>query len=936
MSTRVLTAVRSSGPGRRSRFVTAESCELILLCSMNGPEIDPSTQYCEYSMTAAVPTTTRQVTTEPFISSEELAALSSRDSDPAKILEELVRLIQSRLDVDVCSVYLLEPDRATLVLGATVGLNGDGVGTVRMSVREGLVGIAAEEIKPFSVLEASTHPRYKYFAQLAEEDFHSFLGVPIIDRGLLQGVLTVQTRESRAFSDSHTQQLVRVVEQLAPAISEARTLEQFIAPLQQRLWALARNLWWCWDTETVGLFRDIDPVRWRELSHNPLALLSELPLEKLEERVNQLVLQSRIGHAYRRMQEYLDSDLTWGGASAGPLRARPVAYFSAEFGLHESIPIYSGGLGVLAGDHLKSASDLDVPLVAVGLYYDQGYFRQRLDADGMQQEEYIRVDREKLPLLPAVEPDGKPIRISVETRNGVIHARVWRLAVGRRTLLLLDSDVEGNAPEDRQLTSRLYGGDGRVRIRQEALLGIGGLRALRAMGIDPGVIHLNEGHSAFAVLEEIRRRMEFESIDFDEASLRVSDSTVFTTHTPVPAGHDRFDAGLIDEHLGPIGDAIGLDLNALMALGRVTADDPHEQFCMTVLALKYSRQANAVSSLHGDVSRTMWHSLWPERTLAQVPIGHVTNGVHVRTWLAPQMHQLYDRCLGPDWREELRRPETWEDTTRISDAELWETHVMLKARLLDFVRRRATAEAELRGEDPSVCAVMKRALSPDALTIGFARRFATYKRAGLIFEDEDRLFRLVNDPKRPIQFVLAGKAHPKDVPGKELIQKVFRLSRDPRFLGKIVMVEDYDINVGRHFVQGVDVWLNNPRRPLEASGTSGQKVVLNGGLNLSILDGWWAEAYDGGNGFAVGTTATHSDTAVQDQRDRQSLHDVLEQQVISMFYDRDDDGIPNEWIKLMKRGIRNLGWRFSADRMVADYFRHLYLGRVGGVSARFG
>ncbi len=374
---------------------------------------------------------------------------------------------------------------------------------------------------------------------------------------------------------------------------------------------------------------------------------------------------------------------------------------------------------------------------------------------------------------------------------------------------------------------------------------------------------------------------------------------------------------------------------AVMALGRVDADDPGEKFCMTVLALKHSRQANAVSSMHGDVSRRMWHPLWPERPLSKVPIGHVTNGVHVPTWLAPQMHQLYDRYLGPEWRNGLGVPETWNDTKRISDAELWETHMTLKTRLLDFVRRRAAAEAELRGEEASICTQLQRALSPDALTIGFARRFATYKRAGLVFEDENRLLELVNDPKRPIQFVLAGKAHPKDLPGKEVIQKIHRLSRDPRFLGKIVMIENYDINVGRHLVQGVDVWLNNPRRPLEASGTSGQKVVLNGGLNLSILDGWWAEAYDGNNGFAIGATETHSAFDVQDDRDRQSLHDVLEHQVIPLFYDRDQDGNPTQWIKLMKRAIRTLGWRFSADRMVRDYFRYLYLSRVGGVSAEF-
>jgi starch phosphorylase len=870
---------------------------------------------------------------QPALAAADIAELMSHEGDPAKVLTELVQLIQTRLSVDASSVYLLEPDRATLVLAATVGLSHNGVGKVRMNVREGLVGIAAEELQPFAMHEAASHPRYKYFAELAEEEFHSFLAVPVIDRGLLQGVLTIQTREPRNFSATERQALVTAAEQLAPTISEARDLDQFIAPLQQRLWALARNLWWCWDTDTLSLFRDIDPVRWRELSHNPIALLSELPLERLEERVNQLVLHSRISHAYRRMQEYLDNELTWGVANVGPLRARPVVYFSAEFGLHESIPVYSGGLGVLAGDHLKSASDLDIPLLAVGLYYDQGYFRQRLDADGRQQEDYQKVDREKLPLLPAVGSDGNPVRITVETRRGEIHAQVWQVAVGRCTLLLLDSDVEGNAPEDRALTSRLYGGDSRVRIRHELLLGVGGLRALRAMGIDPGVIHMNEGHSAFAVIEEIRRRMEFEAIDFEEAALRVSKSTVFTTHTPVPAGHDRFNVELIDEHLGPIGDAIGLDADGLMALGRVDPDDPGEEFCMTVLALKHAHQANAVSALHGDVSRSMWQSLWPDRPLSKVPIGHITNGVHVPTWLAPQMHQLYDRYLGPEWRAALGCPETWYDTKRISDAELWETHVTLKTRLLDFVRRRAAAEAEIRGEGEAVCAQLKRALSPDALTIGFARRFATYKRAGLVFEDEDRLFQLVNDPKRPIQFVLAGKAHPKDAPGKDVIQKIHRLSRDPRFLGKIVMIENYDINVGRHLVQGVDVWLNNPRRPLEASGTSGQKVVLNGGLNLSILDGWWAEAYDGENGFAIGSTETHSVCEVQDARDRASLYETLERRVIPIFYQRDQDGNPTEWIKQMKRAIRTLGWRFSADRMVRDYVRYLYLSRVGGVSA---
>ena len=870
---------------------------------------------------------------ETYLSPDDIATIQARDGGPSKMLGRLVELIQQRLGVDACSAYLLEPDRTTLMLAATKGLNENCVGRIRIPGGTGLVGAVVEQLSPMAVPEAAEDPRYKYFPELSEDRFHSFLGVPVIYRDLLQGVLTVQTRQPREFSPSEIQAVVAAAEQLSPLICEARDLGQFITPLQQRLWALAHNMRWCWDIETVSLFRDIDPVQWRKLSHNPIALLSSLSLDELEKRVNQLVLTNRISHAYRRLQEYLERDQTWGDANAGVLRARPVAYFSLEFGLHESLPIYSGGLGVLAGDHLKSASDLGVPLIGVGLYYDQAYFRQRLDIHGVQHEEYLQVDRSHLPLAPAIGKDGNPVMVSVETRHRDIHAKVWQVAVGRRTLLLLDADVEANDPEDRQLTSRLYGGDLRVRIRQELLLGVGGMRALRAMGVDPGVVHLNEGHSAFALLENIRRRMEFEAIDFSEAASRVSASTAFTTHTPVPAGHDRFDSGLIEEHLGPIGDELGLNHEALMSLGRVKPDDTNEMFCMTVLALKYSRQANAVSSLHGVVSRSMWQSLWPERNVDEVPIGHITNGIHVSTWLAPQMQQLYDRHLDSDWREKIGVPETWTNTSRISEAELWETHVSLKARLLDFIRRRAANEAELRGEDTQVCSVLRRVLSPDILTIGFARRFATYKRAGLIFEDEERLLRLVGDPKHPIQFVLAGKAHPRDEPGKAVIKRVFELSRDPRFVGKIVLIEDYDMNVGRHMVQGVDVWLNNPRRPLEASGTSGQKVVLNGGLNLSILDGWWAEAFDGDNGFAIGSVETHSSDETQDARDREYLYQALEEKVVPLFYQRDQDGIPKQWTRMIKRGIRNLGHRFSANRMVRDYLLLDYLRSVDGVSA---
>jgi starch phosphorylase len=702
--------------------------------------------------------------------------------------------------------------------------------------------------------------------------------------------------------------------------------------LRDRLEALARNLWWTWQPEVVALFRELDPVRWRELDHNPIALLAEFTPERLERRADELVLRSPINYAYRRLQEYLLSEQTWGATHAAILRVRPVAYFSAEFGLHESLPVYSGGLGVLAGDHLKSASDLDIPLVGIGLFYTQGYFSQRLDPGGWQREESRPTDVHQLPLELATGPNSLPVYVNVETWTGSLSARVWKLAVGRNLLLLLDSDIEGNRPEDRELTAHLYGGDHRVRIRQELLLGVGGVRALRALNIHPGVFHLNEGHSAFAVLEVIRERMQAEGIGFGEALKRVVAQTVFTTHTPIPAGHDRFPAALVEEHLGPLRESVGLPAEGLLGLGRVRPGDGSEPFCMTVLALKLSRHANGVSALHGRVTRAMWTDLWPGRGEEEVPIGHITNGVHGSSWLAPQMRALYARHLGIGWEQRGSEPRAWAGIEGVDDGELWETHQALKARLLDFVRRRAVRSCQRRGESPEVVEQAGRALRPDTLTIGFARRFATYKRADLLLSNLDRLADLVSDPARPVQLVFAGKAHPHDEPGKRLLQQVARLTRDPRFAGRIVFIEDYDINVGRHLVQGVDVWLNTPRRPLEASGTSGMKVVLNGGLNLSILDGWWAEAYDGLNGFAVGLGESHTTAEVQDWRDAEALYHTLEKEVVPLYYERDHDGLPGAWIARMKRAIRTLGWRFNADRMVMDYVRECYLPAAGGLS----
>jgi starch phosphorylase len=864
---------------------------------------------------------------------EEIANLAAKEGQPAETLMNVVALIAKRFGTEVCSAYLLEPDRANLVLAATVGLRRECIGNLRMAIHEGLTGLVAEHVRPVATEQAQTHPRFKYFREAGEDVYRSFLGVPLIDRGVLQGVLVVQTIEPRVFREDEIQMLAEAAAQVAPVVSEARTLDRFIAPAQERLWALARNLWWSWDYDAGSLFRDLDPVRWRELNQNPVSLLAELPLAKLESRAAELVLHGRINYAYHRMQEYLHADRTWGTRHAGVLRPCPVAYFSAEFGIHESLPVYSGGLGVLAGDHIKSASDLAIPLVGIGLFYGQGYFRQRLDSSGWQQEEYLETDVSQLPMEVAIGKNGRPVTVQLETRGGPIHAKVWRVAVGRCDLFLLDSDVEGNSLDDRKLTSRLYGGNARTRIRQELLLGVGGFRALTAMGITPGVLHLNEGHSGFAVLEAIRSRMREEGISFESAVPRVSREVVFTTHTPVPAGHDRFEAELIEEHLGPIRDDLGLSQDSLMGLGRERPSDQQETFCMTVLGLRLSRRANAVSALHGEVSRAMWTGLRPGMPEDEVPIGHITNGVHVPSWLSPQMFRLYDRHLGTNWHQRSSDARTWEGIENVDDGELWETHLSLKSRLIGFVRRRALEQAERRGEPLEVLQSLAKVLSPDALTIGFARRFATYKRANLILSDIERLASMVNDPKRPVQFVFAGKAHPNDEPGKRLLQQIAELMRNPRFGDKFVFIEDYDINVGRYLVQGVDVWLNNPRRPLEASGTSGQKVVLNGGLNLSVLDGWWAEAYDGRNGFAIGTGRTHSDMNIHDARDAEDLHRTLQEEVIPLFYQRDRDGLPRGWIKRMKRTIRTLGWRFNADRMVIDYAQKCYVPAAGGTSS---
>lgn len=705
-----------------------------------------------------------------------------------------------------------------------------------------------------------------------------------------------------------------------------------IEELYDKCVALASNLWWSWNSDVQQIFRDLEPNRWRQLDHNPVALLREFSPERLDQRAAEMVLYSRINNAYRQLKDYMQRRPLWAVNHAGVLGSRPVAYFSAEFGIHESLPIYSGGLGVLSGDHIKSASNLGVPLIAVGMFYSQGYFRQLLDNNGYQQEEYIDTRVENLPIRAATGSDGSELTISVPTRNGNILAKVWKMQVGRVRLFLLDCNVEGNSPDDRQLNSRLYGGNERTRIRQELVLGIGGVQALWAMGYRPGVYHLNEGHSAFCPLEIVALRMEFDGLPFEEALREVAEQTVFTTHTPVPAGHDRFESALVEEHLGPLRDRLGLSHEQLMSLGRVDPQNSSEHFCMTVVGLKLSRTANAVSQLHGRVTRRMWSHLWPWRAEEEIPIGHITNGVHTPSWLAPQMKQVYDRYFPVGWMEQVGEPQVWSEIHKVDPGELWEVHNTLKSQLIAVVRRRVARQCARRMESDEVVEAARNTLDPNVLTIGFARRFATYKRANLVFSDLDRLARILSNPQRPVQFIFAGKAHPKDDPAKKYIRLIASLRSDPRFSNRIVFVEDYDINVCRHMVQGVDIWLNNPRRPLEASGTSGQKTVLNGGLNLSVLDGWWAEAFDGSNGFAIGNGMRHVSDEITDQRDAISLYEVLESEVIPMFYHRDADGLPREWIKRMMNSIASLGWRFSSDRMVMNYTLQCYVPSAGGLS----
>ncbi|VAX20521.1 Glycogen phosphorylase [hydrothermal vent metagenome] len=703
------------------------------------------------------------------------------------------------------------------------------------------------------------------------------------------------------------------------------SLPERLSPLA----ALANNLWWVWHPDAVNLWRRLDRQLWWDTYHNPvkmLGLISQSRLDQLSEDDGFITHMDRVIYD---LNDYMESSFWYQKSyqeKTGDIR---IAYFSAEFGISESLPIYSGGLGILAGDHLKSSSDLGLPLVGVGLLYQQGYFRQYLNPDGWQQEFYPDNDFFNMPVFRERDEKGDEIKIKVEYPGRVVTARLWRTQVGRTPLFLLDTNIPENSAPDRAITQQLYGGDINMRIEQEIMLGIGGMRALWAIGIDPAVCHMNEGHSAFLALERIRMLMAEEKISYREAKEEVIASSVFTTHTPVPAGNDVFTPQLIQKYFQDFMDKLGLDMKTFLGLGRQNPADDREGFCMTVLAMRLSSFTNGVSQLHSEVSKKMWAPMYGGLDPHDVPIRAITNGIHIRSWISDDLWGLFDRYLGARWVHEPANDSVWQRIHDVPDTELWRTHERRRERLVGFARGMLKKQLQKRGSTPSEVSMADETLRPDALTIGFARRFATYKRANLIFTDLDRLKRILCNNERPVQLVIAGKAHPRDHEGKTLIKNIIHWARDKDLRSRISFVENYDINLARYMVQGVDIWLNTPRRPMEASGTSGMKASANGALNLSILDGWWCEGYGVNTGWAIGMGEEASDfpggEGEQDMIESTALYDLLEKEIVPLFYDRGSDDMPRGWINMMKASMSQLNSVFNTNRMVRNYTVFFYL-----------
>ncbi|MCX7983820.1 MAG: alpha-glucan family phosphorylase [Bacteroidetes bacterium] len=703
------------------------------------------------------------------------------------------------------------------------------------------------------------------------------------------------------------------------------TVSPSIPQKLQCLLPLAYNLYWVWDPDLMDLFFRLDPDLWEATNHNPVEMLGKISQEKLNQFAENEAYLNQLQRACERLTEYMQHTSTWYNKFNKGSQKYKFAYFSAEFGITECLQNYSGGLGLLSGDHLKAASDLGVPLVGVGLLYQQGYFRQYLNVDGWQQERYPVNDFYVLPLKPEVDASGKPFLITIDFPGRVVSAKIWKVQVGRIPLYLLDTNIPENAPSDQTITDQLYGGDREKRIQQEILLGIGGYRALEALGISPTVYHINEGHSAFLTVEHCRALMQKYSISFHEAKEMTIASTVFTTHTPVPAGNDYFEPHLVEKYFSKYVQSLGISMREFLGLGRENPQNDGESFCMTILALRMSGRSNGVSKLHGKVSRAMWKNVWPNVPEDEIPITSITNAVHGPSWVSREMAGLFDRYLGTGWRENEEQQTIWNRITQIPDEELWRTHERRRERLVAFARQRLRHQLAARGATASEIAQAAEILNPEALTIGFARRFATYKRATLLLRNPDRLLKILSNKERPVQIIFSGKAHPLDNPGKELIRQIIHFERRPEARYRMVFIEDYDIVVARYIVQGVDVWLNTPRRPLEASGTSGMKAALNGALNVSILDGWWDEAYNPDVGWAIGRGEEYSDIEYQNEVESNALYDLLEKEIIPLFYTRSTDDLPRGWIAKMKSSMRAIGPVFNTSRMVRDYTEQLYL-----------
>jgi starch phosphorylase len=686
---------------------------------------------------------------------------------------------------------------------------------------------------------------------------------------------------------------------------------------------LANNLVWSWNPQISELFRRIDPSLWVACGRNPVRLLGSIPQERLEALSTDQSFLNELKHATEALQEYLDAP-TWFEKTCPDNRDAVVAYFSAEFGLHECLPIYAGGLGILAGDHLKSASDLGIPIVGIGLMYQKGYFRQYLNVDGWQQESYVENDLPNMPAHLACKSSGRPLVISVEYPGRCVQAQIWSITVGRLKLYLLDTNVESNSPADRMITSSLYGGDRELRIRQEILLGIGGLKALAAMGITPTVCHMNEGHAAFMALERIRQLRSTTNMTFEEAVEATKSGNVFTTHTLVKAGLDDFSVELMDKYFGGYFPHLGVNRRQFLSLGRILPDDENEPFKMAVLAIKLSSYINGVSKLHGQTSREVWGSLWPGLPTKEVPITSITNGIHLKTWLSDEMAGLFERYLGPGWSKTTFDTSAWDQVDQIPDEELWSARKHCKDQLIVFARKRLIAQMQRRGTCLGELRQAEEALDSEALTIGFARRFVAYKRADLLLREADRLVRLVSDPERPVQILFAGKAHPRDDSGKEIIRRLVHFASQDSVRRRIIFLEDYDIDVARFLVRGVDVWLNNPRRPMEASGTSGMKAAANGVLNVSTLDGWWCEGCTPENGWVIGAGEDYDDPEYQDNIESRALYSVLENEIVPLFFARSADNLPRGWIAKMRASIRSIASCFNTHRMLAEYTRRFY------------